>query len=147
MSLLKKIIASVLIGFGALLTIGAIVNLEEGKGDTGPFSTLAIWLLFGLAPLSVGILMLYQQQKSSKRKAMGQAQATLLRYAQKQQNRITIAEATVALNAPLELAKKTLDEMQARNIFELALSDEGTLVYIINPTYDGADSASAQKLI
>ncbi|GAB4398387.1 MAG: hypothetical protein OHK0053_16960 [Microscillaceae bacterium] len=89
--------------------------------------------------------MLYQQQKSSKRKALGQAQATLLRYAQ-QQNRITIAEATVALNAPLEIAKKTLDEMHARNIFELALSEEGTLVYIINPTYDGADSSSAQRV-
>lgn len=145
MGVLKKMIAIVLIGFGALFTIGTVANLEEGTHDAGPFSTLAVWLLFGLAPLVIGILMLYQQQKSSKRKALGQAQATLLRYAQ-QQNRITIAEATVALNAPLEIAKKTLDEMHARNIFELALSEEGTLVYIINPTYDGADSSSAQRV-
>ena len=61
--MMKSIGAWGLIGFGAFLSLGLAVNLSKGKFDV---SDVVAWILFGIAPIIGGVLLLRSRANEKK---------------------------------------------------------------------------------
>ncbi len=136
MSLIRKIGAILLIGFGVVITGGVLIGLDKGDYENSLATELVLMCLFGVFPLAVGIWILWDGQRKAKTAQINQTQVSLLKRAQAANGRITITEAALVLGQSVSNAKTILDEMQSKGIFEIAITDEGTLEYVICQTLD-----------
>lgn len=131
MSITTKFFAVVLIVFGLLITGGVIIQIDEGTYENSLLSELMLMSLFGLLPLAIGAGMFWYDFSEARKKNITEKQVRLLQKAQSSGGKITISEAAVALQVSINEAKEQLDDLQAKGIFEIAISQEGTLEYII----------------
>lgn len=136
MSLRRKIISAIMIVFGLVMVGGAIIQISEGTSKYPLGTDLVVMTLFGILPASVGVWFLVEGSKAVKRKASNETEISLLKQAQTQDGRITITEAAVAIQQSISEAKTVLDKMQSKGIFEIAITENGTLVYVICESLD-----------
>lgn len=136
MSLRRKIGSILMICWGILLTGGALISIDKGDYDNSLATELVLMSLFGVLPLVAGVWFFWDGQRKAKSAKINHTQVSLLRHAQTANGRITITEAALVLGQSVSSAKSILDEMQSKGIFEIAITDEGTLEYVICQTLD-----------
>ncbi len=136
MSLRRKIGAILMVCWGIVMTGGAVINIDKGEYDNSLAAELFMVSLIGVLPLVVGTWLLWDGARRAKTAQIDQTQVTLLKHAQASNGRITITEAALVLKQSVADAKAALDEMQSKGIFEIAITDEGTLEYVICQTLD-----------
>ncbi len=136
MSLRRKIGAILMVCWGALMTGGALINIDKGDYENSLVTELVLMSLFGVLPLIIGAWLLWDGVRKAKTTQINQIQVTLLKQAQASNGRITITEAALVLKKSIGEAKAVLDEMQSKSIFEIAITDDGTLEYVICQTLD-----------
>lgn len=147
MSTFKKVLAVLMIIFGMMMIAGTILNREEAVQKNSLSSDIVVGIMFGVVPLVSGIYLFRKTNKKLELSADNKNQVALLQYAKAHQNKITIAEAALCLSCSVAEAKKLLDELQLKSVFEIELTDEGTLVYVLNATLGGTDKSRSGRLI
>ena len=136
MEIIKKIGAVLLIGFGMMMIAGMIINQGNGKSENSLVADLALAGIFGAVPITLGIWIIRNDIHKKKQSLNNQTEVALLRKAQSQDGHITIAEAALTLAVSVTEAKTALDKMQSNGIFEIAITDDGTLIYQISQSID-----------
>ncbi len=141
---MKKIGYNLLICFGLVMIAGAIIQIDKGESKNSLLVDLILVSIFGILPIFFGFRMLGNIKTQAKRNQNNEVESILIREAQSNGGKITIAEAVIALKKSLTETKIILDKMQAQSIFEIALSDDGTLYYVICQILDSNESKSGQ---
>jgi putative Mn2+ efflux pump MntP len=143
----KKISSVILIIFGLLMIAGMILNRDNGTSKNSLAADLVMVVIVGLVPLLTGIFMIRSANQNKKRTTINQTEVAVLRQAQAQEGRITIAEAALSLQTSIAEAKEVLDKMQSNSIFEIALTEDGTLIYQINQSLNRIKPEKGTNLV
>ncbi len=144
---LKKVVVVLMIIFGMMIVGGVIVSQDDPNRKSSLSSDIVVGIMFGVVPLVSGIYLFRKTSKKLELSADNKNQVALLQYAKAHQNKITIAEAALCLSCSVAEAKKMLDELQLKSVFEIELTEEGTLVYVLNATLGGTDKSRSGRLI
>jgi len=147
MPILKKVFAVLMIIFGMMIVGGVIINQDDPHKKSSLASDIVLGVMFGVVPLVLGIYLFRKTSRKLEVSTDNKNQVALLQYAKAHQNKITIAEAALCLSSSVSEAKKLLDELQLKSIFEIELTEEGTLVYVLNATLGGTDKSRSERLI
>ncbi len=143
----KKISSVILIIFGLLMIAGMILGRDHGTSKNSLAADLVMVVIVGLVPLLTGIFMIRSANQNKKRTTINQTEVAVLRQAQAQEGRITIAEAALSLQTSIAEAKEVLDKMQSNSIFEIALTEDGTLIYQINQSLNRIKPEKGTNLV
>ncbi|GAK52472.1 hypothetical protein U14_03723 [Candidatus Moduliflexus flocculans] len=131
--MMKSIGAWGLIGVGAFLSLGLAVNLSKGKFDV---SDVVVWILFGIAPIIGGVLLLRSRANEKKIALKKQEQSRyalqekeILRLAQEKGGRLAIPDIVVGTSLSSTEAEAIMREMAARGFADMQVTDAGIIVY------------------
>ena len=147
MSTFKKVLAVLMIIFGMMIVGGVIISQDDPNRKSSLSSDIVVGIMFGVVPLVSGIYLFRKTSEKIEQRADNKNQVALLQYAKAHQNKITITEAALCLSCSVGEAKGFLDELQLKSVFEIELTEEGTLVYVLNPTLGGTDKSRSGRLV
>ncbi len=119
-----------------LLIVAAVMLLGFARSSAtlaSPTALFALLLTVGL-PAMGGVALLrgsFGGRSNARMQQLRQQtiEAEILRLAMQKQGRLTAVEVTSALGLPGEEAKSSLDELVAREVADLEVTDDGVLVY------------------
>ena len=131
----------------ALLALAALMLLGflRSSASIAAPATLVALLITVVVP-AVGGIALLRGGFGSNSARMAQLrqqtiEAEILRMAMREGGRLTAVEVATTLALPTETAKETLDALVARDVADIAVSDEGVIVY----TFHDAKHVSGKK--
>ncbi len=137
MSFRRKITATLMIIWGMLMVGGSILVIEdEVNNNIFNADIIIILLMLGVLPLFLGVWLLWEGNRNAKATKIAQNQENLLAHARASQGKITITEAALVLKKSIAEAKAALDELHAKEIFEIEISQEGALEYVLRQKLD-----------
>lgn len=145
-----------LIGAGVLAVLAlfmllGFLNSDAGLGD--PATLVAFLLVVGLPAAGAGLLIrshLAERSLATGRKAELRRQtleAEILRFAGQRGARLTAVEVATQFALPPDTAKEALDGLVVRGQADLAVTDEGLLVYTFHDVRHLGGKASAKGIL
>ena len=133
---MKKLISGgILIFIGLFMFLGFAVNISK-KGFALDIGDVVAILLFVIAPVAVGGLLI-RSHFAEKRRALQDQQKTLqeryekqiIRLAQKKGGRLTIPEIAADTSLNTTEAEEFMREMTTRGYVDMQVTDSGVIVY------------------
>jgi hypothetical protein len=124
------------------------------RSDASLFSLrtiLAVVIAVGI-PGVAGAALLGWFDGGARRKRMEQLrqqtiEAEILKMAMREQGRLTAVEVATQLALPQESAKEALDALVTRDLADIAVSDEGVIVYTFHDAKNVAGKVSARGVL
>lgn len=125
-SIIRKIIASHLLSFSFLITLGGIVSLINDYQTKTLLETILALFFFGIAPIPITIYMLI---KRDKKRESGVDQISLLNHAIKLGGKLTVIDVAMLYNISIDKAKSIIEDLSIRGIVTPEISEKGGIVY------------------
>ena len=145
---MKRIGGYVLLGLAAFMLYGMI---RSGAGLLQFRTILALIIAVGIPGVG-GAALLGWFDGGSRRARLEQLrqqtiEAEILKMAMREQGRLTAVEVATQLALPQESAKEALDAMVTRDLADIAVSDEGVIVYTFHDAKNVGGKATAKGLL
>lgn len=148
---MKKLIGAVALGFVALFMFVGFLNSDAGLSE--PATVAALALVVGL-PAAGAVLLVRshraERDRTTGRKALLRQQtidAEVLRIAGEHGGRLTAVEVATLLGLSPEDAKASLDGLAVRDQADIAVTDEGVLVYTFHDVRHIGGKSSARNVL
>ncbi len=116
-----------LIVMGAFMLVGLTAPVQDPEGQAPPVVTV---VLFAAIAIGSGIW-LHRKSGAPKASMTGAdvSDAQLLRTAQQHGGVLSISQAIIALDLPMDVVRERLDDMAVKGLCEMDVSDEGLISY------------------
>lgn len=137
----------------ALLTLAGVMlwGFMRSDASLAAPATMAAVLITIVLPAAGGVYLLGfgGRRRSARMEALRQRtiDAEILRLAAREGGRLTASEVAVALALSPEAAKGALDALMHREVADIAVSEDGVLVYVFHDTGTIGDKQSARGLL
>ena len=143
----KKIGGFVLIFFGLFMLLGLLV------GDTaGLFATLLSFLIFVVAPIAGGTLLLRGERKAKERGAIETKkllqtahEKEILRLAEQKKGLLTVSQIVKETSMDASEAERALHELIVKRLVDMRSGPDGQVVYEF-PEFASADELESRRL-
>jgi hypothetical protein len=145
------LIWAAVLGVVALFMLLGFLNSDAGLGD--PATLVAFVLVVGLPALGAGLLLrshFSERDRLTGRKAELRRQtleAEILKFAGQSGARLTAVEVAAQFALPPDTAKEALDGLVVRGQADLAVTDEGLLVYTFYDVKHLGGKSSAKGIL
>lgn len=139
-------------GIALLILAGVMLygSLRSSASFAAP-ATIAAVLITVVLPAAGGAMLLWGGGRRRSERMIELRQRTIdaeiLRLAQREGGRLTASEVAVALALSPEAAKTALDALMSRDVADIAVSDDGVLVYVFHEKGTLGDKQSARGLL
>jgi hypothetical protein len=119
-----------MIVWGGTLTIFIFFGLIFTKNTREDFGNLLLaWSFMGLPPLAIGLYFLIKQNKRNKEKLETDVEVSLVRLAHQKKGKLLVLDVVSALGVTTNKARKMLDELNIKGVFDIEVTSEGVIEY------------------
>ena len=125
-SIVRKIVASHLLSFSFLITLGGIISIIKDYNSKTLLESIMALLFFGVAPIPITFYMFI---KRDKKKDKGVDQISLLNHAIKLGGKLTVIDVAMLYNMTIDKSKSILEDLSIRGIVTPEISEKGGIVY------------------
>lgn len=145
---MKRIAGWVLLGIAVFMLLGAF---RSGASLFSVRTILALIIGVGIPGIG-GASLLGWLDGGARNKRLAQLrqdtiEAEILKMAMREQGRLTAVEVATQLALPQESAKEALDGLVTRDLADIAVSDEGVIVYTFHDAKNIAGKVSARGVL
>lgn len=128
-SILSIVAGMFFCAFGAIFGLGSYLNMVEPEKSHQVVTFGIMLLLFGLLPFAVGVAAIVYGWRSNKRRHFETRERELLGLAMKNGGKVTVPQATMAMNLTSSEVKVLLDQCHASGLADLSVSEDGEVEY------------------
>jgi hypothetical protein len=136
----------ILILFGLTMILGAILKLAEGDPKYSYTSNLAMLIIVGILPASMGCILIYNTIKKNRNSEKDRLENTILKLAKENNGKLTASDVAMNTSLSVEESKNYLDSLCIKGIVELFISESGISVYKFKMIIPENEKNNAEKL-
>jgi len=130
LDILKITAAIVLILFGALIGLGALVDSKPS--DMSPLAEMVLVVLFSLVPLFLGVLIIYRVKIQTGHRRMEALEKEILELAKTNGGILSVQDLAMKTRLSLEESKTMLENFFADGWCGIDMDEAGRVIYIFN---------------
>ena len=130
LDILKITAAIVLILFGALIGLGALVDSKPS--DMSPLAEMVLVVLFSLVPLFLGVLIIYRVKTQTRHRRMEALEKEILELAKTNGGILSVQDLAMKTRLSLEESKTMLENFFADGWCGIDMDEGGRVIYIFN---------------
>lgn len=117
-------------GFGALLTLGAVIHLNDPERANDLIPNIIMMTLLGIGPMGAGVFLVVSTRRRMKRNSGEVMERRLLQLARNHNGKLTVAVATMELEMPSREVKDLLDQCHSDGLANIHANERGEVEYL-----------------
>lgn len=129
-NVLLILVGFTMFGFGAMMTLGVMVQLNDPEHARQLTTTVMMFLLVGLGPMSVGAFLAISALRRMKRNAGEVMERRLLHLARNHNGKLTVAVATMELEMTSQEVKALLERCHSDGLATIHANERGEVEYL-----------------
>ncbi len=119
----------VLVVIGLFLTLGFVINVTDGTSEDSLTGDLAALLILGICPVAFGLFLCLRMKRNAFRRKAEALENRILKLAKDNKGVLTVQRLALKTELSLPQSKKVLEDYFTKGYCQIAMSDEGVVVY------------------
>lgn len=135
MNLFEKlffVVGVLLVGWGALFVLGAILGSLNPTSEISTASYLFAMTFLGIAPGIGGVVLCRKMRQQGRRRLDEARERTMLLLAKENEGQLTVAQVAMNMSISSTEAKEMLDRCHLDGLANIEASDTGSVVYLFS---------------